>query len=194
MGEKKSRRRRTRRGWLVEQVTTPSASSFGVDLKPPPLLKSEQNQVPSPIRATGDSEFALPPLHAGQVAAYPGRCSNIASRYFGAAGGSARLNLPRPGSSRGSCKGCECAWLAPQHLEVWSRKFIRDQGQRLTSPLGHEFEEDGRRDADARPGGRLDFLDPWKTQSPVAGVRYHRHWSLTRPLLQRMATTKRTVR
>src|SRR5271163_3443696 len=94
--------------------------SFRVDLKPPPLLKSEQNQVPSPIRST-DSEFALPPLHAGQVAAYWAlqqhrlkvlRCG----RRFG------KTEFAKTWIVQGLLQGYECAWLAPQHM-IWSEVY-----------------------------------------------------------------------
>jgi hypothetical protein len=141
--------------------------SFRVDLKPPPLLKSEQNQVPSPIRAT-DSEFALPPLHAGQVAAYWAlqqhrlkvlRCG----RRFG------KTEFAKTWIVQGLLQGCECAWLAPQHM-IWSEVYTD-----LASTLRPLLDTSSKTGAVMRmtTGGRLDF---WTLENAIAGRgrRYRR--------------------
>ena len=106
----------------------------------------------SSIIRPGDSEFILPPLHAGQAEAYWAlhkhrfkvlRCG----RRFG------KTEFAKTWIAQGLLQGSACAWLAPQHM-IWSEVYTE-----LTKLLGPILDTSSKTSAVMRmnTGGRLDF-------------------------------------
>ena len=113
-------------------------------------------------------EFSLPQLHAGQAAAYwalqPHRFKVLrCGRRFG------KTEFAKTWIVQGLLQGCECAWLAPQHM-IWSEVYTD-----LASLLRPLLDTSSKTAAVMRmtTGGRLDF---WTLENAIAGRgrRYHR--------------------
>jgi hypothetical protein len=113
-------------------------------------------------------EFSLPQLHAGQAAAYwalqPHRLKVLrCGRRFG------KTEFAKTWIVQGLLQGCECAWLAPQHM-IWSDVYTD-----LASLLRPLLDTSSKTAAVMRmtTGGRLDF---WTLENAIAGRgrRYHR--------------------
>jgi hypothetical protein len=122
-----------------------------------------------PLVATARNfEFSLPQLHAGQAAAYwalqPHRFKVLrCGRRFG------KTEFAKTWIVQGLLQGCECAWLAPQHM-IWSEVYTD-----LANLLRPLLDTSSKTAAVMRmtTGGRLDF---WTLENAIAGRgrRYHR--------------------
>src|ERR1700722_17985623 len=106
----------------------------------------------SSIIRPGDSEFVLPALHPGQIAAYwklrPHRFKVLrCGRRFG------KTEFAKTWIAQGLLQGFPCAWLAPQHV-IWSEVYA--ELANLLSPI---LDTSSKTSGVMRmiTGGRLDF-------------------------------------